>query len=251
MAEDIHKELHEDLCTASPARLDCTRRAFKMLPELDRPRILDIGCGKGEPTIELARLSNGEVIGLDIDQQSLEELSKRIAELGLSDRVRAVRRSMQEMDFEAESFDIIWAEASAHIIGFETALDGWRKYLRPDGYMVIHEMTWLRPDPPSEIANHWRRRYPGIRTVSQYIAAIPHHGYDLIGHFALPDDFWWLHYYGPLEERIRHLRERYENDQRSLGILNREQREVDLYKKYSSWYGSVFLTMRKGIVNLR
>ena len=44
-----------------------TKKAFRMLPKLDRPRILDIGCGSGAPTIELARLSDGEIIGIDID----------------------------------------------------------------------------------------------------------------------------------------------------------------------------------------
>jgi len=32
-----------------------TRKAYLMLPELDKPRILDIGCGSGVPTMELAR----------------------------------------------------------------------------------------------------------------------------------------------------------------------------------------------------
>ena len=41
-----------------------TKKAFHLLPELDKPRILDIGCGSGVPTMELARLSNGEIIGL-------------------------------------------------------------------------------------------------------------------------------------------------------------------------------------------
>jgi len=31
-----------------------TRRAFQMLPKVENPHILDIGCGSGVPTIELA-----------------------------------------------------------------------------------------------------------------------------------------------------------------------------------------------------
>jgi len=47
--------------------LKYTRKAFQMLPKMDKPCILDIGCGTGLTTIELARLSDGEIIGIDID----------------------------------------------------------------------------------------------------------------------------------------------------------------------------------------
>ena len=60
-----------------------TRKAFQMLPALETPRILDIGCGSGLPTLELAKLSNGEVIGIDIDQAQLDKLNRKIEEEGL------------------------------------------------------------------------------------------------------------------------------------------------------------------------
>lgn len=62
---DIFFEIHKGLPREGPGRNDYTRRAFEMLPKLDKPRILDIGCGPGGPTMELARLSGGSVIGLD------------------------------------------------------------------------------------------------------------------------------------------------------------------------------------------
>ena len=60
--------------------LKYTRKAFFLLPDLDRPRILDIGCGSGVPTIELARLTDGEIIGLDIDASLLDKLDQKIQE---------------------------------------------------------------------------------------------------------------------------------------------------------------------------
>ena len=45
-----------------------TRQAFQRLPKLNRPRILDIGCGTGVPALELASLSDGEIFGIDIDE---------------------------------------------------------------------------------------------------------------------------------------------------------------------------------------
>ena len=83
-----------------------TRKAFRMIPQIDRPRILDIGCGSGIPTLELAKLSRGEVIGIDIDQPALDKSIRSIAEAGISKRVQALNRSMLDMDFPEESFDI-------------------------------------------------------------------------------------------------------------------------------------------------
>jgi len=245
MTKDIFFEIHQNLPREGPGRNKYTRKAFQMLPELDRPLILDVGCGPGGPTLELARLSQGDVIGLDIHQPYLDEFTKKIEQAGLSDRVKALNCSLFEMDFPDESFDIIWAEGSIFIIGFERGLKEWRRFIKPNGFLVVHEMTWLRPDPPQEIYDYWKEIYPDIRTVPENLEQIPCCGYDLIGHFTLPEDAWWTEYYGPLEVRIRELRKKYVDDSEALVVLEKEQREIDMFKKYHKWYGSVFYVMQK------
>jgi ubiquinone/menaquinone biosynthesis C-methylase UbiE len=245
VAPDIQRELHGELSRGSPARLGFTRKAFQMLPDLDNPRILDVGCGQGGPTLELARLSGGQVTGLDIDQSALDELARRAEEEGLSDCIEAVHGSMFDMDFADESLDVIWAEGSMHILGFERALAEWRRFIRPGGFLVVHEMAWLRPDPPAEVVKCPELAYPGIRTVSQYAGQVPDHGYDLVGHFALPEDFWLLDYFDPMMARLRELRKKYADDQAAQSTLDSEQRAADLYREHSKWYGSVFLVMQK------
>jgi ubiquinone/menaquinone biosynthesis C-methylase UbiE len=243
--QDLLDEIRRDLSKEGSNRLQYTRKAFRMIPHLSHPCILDVGCGVGGPTLELARLSHGEITGLDIYQPSLDELSRRIEEEGLPERVRVMNCSLLEMDFPDESFDIIWSEGSIHVIGFERGLREWRRFIRPNGFLVIHDMIWLRPDPPQEISDYWRKVYPGIRTALEHIEAIPTCGYELVGHLPLPEDLWWLDYYGPLEERIHELREKHAEDGEALGILDEEQRQVDLFKKHSAWYGSAFFVMRK------
>jgi 2-polyprenyl-3-methyl-5-hydroxy-6-metoxy-1,4-benzoquinol methylase len=50
MSSDLFFEIQQRLSTKRPGRLAYTRQAFRMLPRLDTPRILDIGCGSGEVT---------------------------------------------------------------------------------------------------------------------------------------------------------------------------------------------------------
>ena len=245
MGSGIESELHRDLPPWGSGRTQYTRRAFEMLPSIERPRILDIGCGRGEPTLELAALSDGTVTGLDINQPALDELERRAEELGLSDRVEAVNRSVFELDFPDESFDIIWAEGSIWLTGFERGLTEWRRMIRPDGFLVVHEMCWLMPDPPKEIRDRWERDFPTIRTVKGNLDLVPGCGYRVVGHFPLPEEAWWDLYYGPLDERVQVLREKYGDDSRALVILKREEKEIDLYRKYSKWYGSAFFVMQK------
>ena len=65
MVENILKELNIEGFRA--VFLQYTRMAFESIPRIDNPRILDIGCGTGMPTLELAKLSNGKITGIDID----------------------------------------------------------------------------------------------------------------------------------------------------------------------------------------
>ena len=246
MGKDIFFQIHENLPREGPGRSKYTRKAFRTLPKLNKPRILDVGCGSGVPTIELARLSQGEVIGIDINQHHLDRFSQRIKEANLSYRVRAVNRSMSAMDFPDGSFDIIWAEGSIFIIGFETGLKEWQRFLKPGGFLVVHEMVWLRPDPPQEMYNYWKNTYPGITTVDQNLKVIQDCGYEILGHFTLPADTWWTEYYEPLECRIQELRPKYTNNPEALLVLDREQQEIDMFKKYcSKWYRSAFFIMKK------
>jgi ubiquinone/menaquinone biosynthesis C-methylase UbiE len=201
-----------------------TRKAFRMLPELEKPRILDIGCGSGVPTIELVKLSSGEVVGIDTDESLLEKLSGKIQEKGFSNRVKIKKCSLFEIDFPDESFDIVWSEGSISIIGFERGLREWKRLLKTNGFLVIHD---------------------DIKDMSDKLKKIPNCGYKLINHFSLPEDAWWAEYYKPLEIQIKELRIKYKNDSDALKILQKYQDEIDMIKKNPKGYGSVFYIMQK------
>ena len=109
---DIFWELHSDLPREGPGDLKSTARAYAAASDLPRqPKILDIGCGPGMQTLDLAKPSQGEIIAIDFHQPFLDELIRRAKNAGLDKHIQARKMSMFEMDFAPEQFDLVWSEA--------------------------------------------------------------------------------------------------------------------------------------------
>lgn len=107
MLDPIFFEIHKDLPREGPGRNQYTQKAYRFLPKMDKPNILDIGCGPGQQTIELAKLSNGTITAIDTHQPYLDVLNKKIRYQDLGTRITTLNQSMFSMDFMDESFDII------------------------------------------------------------------------------------------------------------------------------------------------
>lgn len=204
-----------------------TRNAFRILPDISRPRILDIGCGSGIPTMELAGLSDGRIVALDVDVALLHGLVRDIERAGLSHRISTVGGSMFELPFQNESFDIVWAEGSIARIGFKSGLERWRQLLRCDGFLVVHDETGDIPGKLEQITKS---------------------GYELLGHFVLSEDVWWTEYYGPLEEGIRDARARHASESTDPAGLSLAQQEIDAFKRNPKSCASVFFIMQRASV---
>ena len=203
--------------------LKYTRQAFQFLPRIKEANILDVGCGSGIPTIELAKLSGGKITGIDIDQNTLDKLNEKIQLKGLCNRVFTKKCSLLNIDFPDESFDIIWAEGSIHIVGFEKGLRGLWRLLRQDGFLVVHD---------------------GIKDISNKLKKAPDLGYKLINHFMLPEDDWWVHYFEPLEQLINEQREKAKSI-KDLRILESYQSEVNMFKTNPKENMSAFYIFQK------
>ncbi|MFC2010039.1 methyltransferase domain-containing protein [Chloroflexota bacterium] len=222
MAEGAEFRIDRDL--VRERFIKYTRKAFSMLSPLDKPRILDLGCGSGVSTIELARLGQGEVTGIDIDQYALDKFARKIEEAGLTDRVKAINCSMLDIDFPDESFDIVWSEGSIFAVGFEKGLRDWKRLLKPGGYIMVHD----------EAGN-----------ITEKMEQILNCGYDLLGHFVLDQDTWWREYYTPLKKMVDEARPAYADDSEVPEELKAAEREIEMFEKYPERNNSVCFVMRK------
>jgi len=217
-------ELHTRKDRIRKRLLKYTKKAYLMLPQINKPQVLDIGCGSGIPTLELARLSHGKVMGIDIDQSALDRFTRTIKEAGLTKQVKAVHCSMVDMDFPDESFDIIWSEGSIYVIGFPRGLQQWKRYLKQGGFMVIHDEK---------------------RNVKEKLEQISSCGYDLLGYFIVSKEAWWTEYFAPLERLIAESRTRYPDNPEILEEIHLAQDELDMFRKNPERNNSVYFIIKR------
>ena len=241
----IFFEIHKNLPREGPGDNTSTRKAYSFLRDLPpNPLILDIGCGPGMQTIELAKISNGNIIAIDNHQPFLDELNKRAKKEGLNNKIKIINKSMFALDFNQNKFDIMWSEGAVYIYGFQRALKDWKIYLKKKGYFVVTEASWIKSNPPDEIKEFWEDCYPDIKTIKENKERIQNAGYDLIASFILPEKSWWENYYVPMEKRVLELRKKYKGNKDIEEQLDEEIKEIDMYKKYSDYYGYVFYIMK-------
>jgi ubiquinone/menaquinone biosynthesis C-methylase UbiE len=203
--------------------LKYTRKAFLKLPRVENPRILDIGCGSGVPTIELAKLSGGEVTGIDIDQSCIEEFNRKIKKENLGNRVKALNLSLSEMKVPDETFDVIWSEGIVGNIGFGTSLKEWFRLIKHGGYVVIHYQ---------------------VSRVADVLPRTPQLGYSLTDTVALPEDAWWTEFYKSIE-KMDMLLKKYAKNANTLKLLNQYKTEMDMVRKNLSNFSCAFYIMKK------
>lgn len=221
MSEEILNELNAEGLRS--VFLKYTREAFENIPQMDKPRILDIGCGTGMPTLELAMLSNGEITGIDIDQGALDKLNLKIKQEGLSGRINVYNRSVYDTRFEDETFDILWEEGVIHLLDLKKTLTECNRVLKMNGFMITGEAT------------NW---------VDRKLKHFPKFGFKLIKQISWEKGCWWSQYYVPLEEKINILRKKYDNLD-DVEEVKRHLMEIEMVKKDPTGFDCVTYIMEK------
>ncbi|WP_305909659.1 MerR family transcriptional regulator [Methylomarinum sp. Ch1-1] len=214
-----------------PGTEEDSLKALQLLPTTPT-KAVDIGCGKGFSTTLLAQHTQARVIAVDNELNALSQLAQRLTEQGLAERVTTQCASMAELPFAPKSFDLIWAEGSAYIMGVKNALTQWRPLLQNRGCLVLSDLVWLTNTSSQAALDFWRQEYPDIQTVATRISQMEKAGYVVLSHFTLSEQAW-LDYYLPLKARVAAL----QNSLPNSAALQDLAREVALYEQYLGEFG--------------
>jgi len=243
---EVFLDVQRGLPRQGPGSEHSTVKAFGLCSELpDKPTVLDIGCGPGMQTMTLAEACSGRIIAVDTCDEYLDELHKRARQADVADRVDVVNGDMAKLSLSEDSFDLIWCEGAAYIMGVPTALECWRPLLRDKGYLAFSELVWLEENPTASVAEFWREEYPAMTSKKAVREKIREASYQLVGDFTLPDSDWWTDYYTPLEAKLPSLRRKYAGDEEALSVIATTESEVDMRRRSCRSFGYQFFVARK------
>jgi tocopherol O-methyltransferase len=104
-------------------------------------RILDLGCGIGGSSLELAQRYGAEVTGITLSPVQAERATERAIAAGLGDRVRFQVADALDTPFASNKFDLVWSmESGEHMADKPGFLAECHRQLKPEGVLLM--ATW-------------------------------------------------------------------------------------------------------------
>lgn len=239
-------ELFEQLPRGGPGDPESARRALRLMTGLPGdPRIIDLGCGPGRSSVELARLTGGRVTAFDLHAPFVAGQAAVARREGLARCIDPVCGDMGAAPFRAGAFDLVWSEGALYSIGFRQGLDACLRLVKAGGYVAATEAVWIVPDPPGEIRQWWESEYPAIASIEATTAVVTGAGLDLVAHFTLPPSAWGDEYYGPIRAGLEDARRRWAGDGPGREVVARLEEEIRMFDRWGHTYGYEFFVARR------
>jgi 2-polyprenyl-3-methyl-5-hydroxy-6-metoxy-1,4-benzoquinol methylase len=135
---------------------------MQFIGNLEGKRVLDLGCGIGRNSLQLAKYAK-EVVGYDISEVAVARANSIAKELNIFN-FRAELNNFS--DVEEGRFDVILCvNMLHHSASPPQVLSSIRKSLRPGGQLIIMENNPLNPFFPlfflliGQVKSHWTKQY--------------------------------------------------------------------------------------------
>ncbi len=138
--------------------------------------ILDLGCGRGEDTIEAARLAGAEgmAVGLDLTEAMIEKAIALATQKGVRNAVFA-QGDIEKLPFKNDAFDGVISNCVInHAKDKRQVYREILRVLKPNGRFVVADAVTKYP-LPAEVKNDpdaWAQCFGGAITEEEYLENI-------------------------------------------------------------------------------
>lgn len=145
MTRELYDEAYFDMVRGSKQGTELHHKFFELVKEVaaGRPRILDLGCGRGQLLSLLAREPGMDVSGLDFSEAAVAA-SQELVE---PERVHCGSAAERD-NFPQDSFDLICImDVVEHLPPADllATMENIRYWLKPGGHLVVHTFPTLGP----------------------------------------------------------------------------------------------------------
>ncbi|KAK7040867.1 Delta(24)-sterol C-methyltransferase [Paramarasmius palmivorus] len=175
-------------------------------------RVLDVGCGIGDPARCIARFTGATVVGINNNDFQLGRARKYTKEAGLEGQVSFVKGDFMKLveTFGENSFDAVYGiEATCHAPNFEGIYGQIQRVLKPGGVFGVYEWAMTESWDPS-IPEHklcssgieFSCGIPEMRPLSKVKEALHNVGFKIEYAADLADNQDEVPWYYPLEGDI-------------------------------------------------
>jgi len=159
VSDAVYSHGHHESVTRAHAARTVQNSAAYLVPSLEPgQRILDVGCGPGSITIDLARrVGDGEVVGIDASAEVIAQ-ARALADASGVRNVRFEVGDAYALEADDGAFDVVHAhQVLQHLGDPVAALAEWRRVSR--GIVAARDVVYSATTihPASEGLREWRR----------------------------------------------------------------------------------------------
>lgn len=136
--------------------------------EVKNPEILELCCGMGEFSFDIARITQGKVLAVDISKESIDICNQHLNEThqeGLKFEVADI----EKLELPEKNFDVICMSGSLSYLNLDILLNNIKKWLKPEGRFIVVDTYGYSP-----VFNLKRKlNYLFGKTTKQTVLGIP------------------------------------------------------------------------------
>ncbi len=132
------------------------KRTIKSLREVEPKSILDVATGTCDLAIESLSLKPEKVTGVDISAEMLEVGRKKLAQLGLTEKILLKKADSEKLPFSDASFDAVTvAFGVRNFENLQSGISQMYRVLRPGGKIAILEFSKPKAFPFKQVYNFY------------------------------------------------------------------------------------------------